>query len=220
MTILAHEIHSAAIRAGTRSIGDVLALNDATLRLRSIPFALIVWFSAGCASQSPVKTVEMLDQRTGMTMGALPQPMAFIETGIYDLLVPDKQPSMVYIGPVEWDRSGDFSYLLWVQVAPGVGGHRFDDIRASGALSLKLDDGPMTLSALDIPVAASSPYRPQSPVGQTAYFPIDVALLKRMAASQRIALNIRAGDLSMVDFIPLQETRAALKQFIRDRGIN
>jgi hypothetical protein len=40
----------------------------------------------------------MLDERTGMTMGALLQPMAFIETGIFDLLVPDKQPSIVYIG--------------------------------------------------------------------------------------------------------------------------
>jgi hypothetical protein len=161
----------------------------------------------------------MLDETTGVTIGALLRPMAFVETGIYDLLVPDKQPSIVYIGPVEWDRSGDFSYLLWVQVAPGVGGHRLDDIRARGAVNLKLDDGPVELSALDAPVVASSPYRPIAPVGQTAYFPINVALLKRMAASQRLALNVRAGDLTMVDFIPMQETRAALKQFIIDRGI-
>lgn len=154
-----------------------------------------------------------------MTMGALLQPMAFIETGIYDLLVPDKQPSIVYIGPVEWDRSGDFTYVLWVQVAPGVGGHRLDDIRTRGAVNLKLDDGPVALSALELTVVASSPYRPMAPVGQTAYFSIDVALLKRMAASQRLALNIRAGDLTMVDFIPTQETRAALKQFVTDRGI-
>jgi hypothetical protein len=146
-------------------------------------------------------------------------PMAFIETGIYDLLVPDKQPSIVYIGPVEWDRSGNFSYLLWLQVAPGVGGHRLDDIRARGAVNLKLDDGPVALSALEPPVAASSPYRLMAPVGQTAYFPIDVALLKRMAASQRLTLTMRAGDLTMVDFIPTQETRAALTQFVIDRGI-
>ncbi len=154
-----------------------------------------------------------------MTMGALLQPMAFVETGIYDLLVPDKQPSIVYIGPVEWDRSGDFTYLLWVQVAPGVGGHRLDDIRTRGAVNLQLDDGLVALSALELPAVASSPYRPMAPVGQTAYFSIDVALLKRMAASQRLALNVRAGDLTMVDFIPMQETRAALKQFMIDRGI-
>jgi len=154
-----------------------------------------------------------------MTVGAMLQPMPFIEAGIYDLLVPDKQPSIVYIGPVEWDRGGDFTYVLWVQVAPGVGGHRLDDIRTRGAVNLKLDDGLVALSALELPVVAGSPYHPMAPVGQTAYFSIDVALLKRMAASQRLALNVRAGDLTMVDFIPMQETRAALKQFMIDRGI-
>jgi hypothetical protein len=193
--------------------------HNASPRRRSIPFALMVSLLAGCVSQSPVKSVEVLDQRTGLTMGALTQPMAFIETGIYDLLVPDKQPSIVYIGPVEWDRSGDFTYLLWVQVAPGVGGHRLDDIRARGALNLKLDDGPAVLSALELPVVPNSPYRLMAPVGQTAYFLIDVALLKRMAASRRLALNVRAGDLTMIDFVPTQETRAALKQFMIDRGI-
>jgi len=190
-----------------------------SLRLRSVHCALIACFLAGGASQSAVKSVEMLDEVTGMTMGALLRPMAFIETGIYDLLIPDKQPSIVYIGPVEWDRSGDFSYLLWIQVAPGVGGHRLDDIRARGAVNLKLDDGPVELAALEGPVVASSPYRPIAPVGQAAYFPINVALLKRMASSRRLALNVRAGDLTMVDFIPMQETRASLEQFIIDRGI-
>jgi hypothetical protein len=75
------------------------------------------------------------------------------------------------------------------------------------------------LTALEGPVAASSPYRPIAPVGQTAYFPINVAVLKRMASSQRLALKVRAGDLTMVDFIPMQETRAALEQFINDRGL-
>jgi len=213
MTIFARP--NAASYPGCESI----CLYGATLRRRSVQFALMVCLLAGCASQSPVKSVEMLDERTGMTMGALLQPMAFVETGIYDLLVPDKQPSIVYIGPVEWDRSGDFTYLLWVQVAPGVGGHRLDDIRTRGAVNLQLDDGLVALSALELPAVASSPYRPMAPVGQTAYFSIDVALLKRMAASQRLALNVRAGDLTMVDFIPMQETRAALKQFMIDRGI-
>jgi hypothetical protein len=103
-------------------------------------------------------------------------------------------------------------------LAPGVGGHRLDDIRARGALNLNLDDGQVELTALEGPVAATSPYRPIAPVGQTAYFPINVALLKRMASSQRLALKVRAGDLTMVDFIPMQETRAALEQFINDRA--
>jgi hypothetical protein len=185
--------------------------------LRAVQCALIVVLLAGCASQSAVKSVEMLDEKTGMTLGALPEPMAFVETGIYDLLVPDKQPSIVYVGPVEWDRSGVYGYLLWVQVAPGVDGHRLDDIRALGAVNLMLDDGPVTLSVVEWP--AGNPYPPITPQGQTAFFSIDIPLLKRMAASRRISLNVRAGDLTMVDFVPLQETSAALQQFIVDRDI-
>jgi hypothetical protein len=191
-----------------------------SLRRRSVRFALIACILASSVSQSAVKSIEVLDETTGMTMGALSQPLGFKETGIYDLLAPDKQPSIVYLGPVEWDRSGDYSYVLWVQVAPGVDGHRIDDIRAHGAIRLTLDDGSVELSAMDMPVAASSPYRLIAPVGQTAYFPISVTLLKRMAASRKLILNVRAGDLTMVDFIPLQETRAALTRFIIDRDIS
>ena len=100
----------------------------------------------GCASHAPVKSVETLDETTGLTRAALVQPMAFVETGISDLLAPDKQPSVVYMGPVEWDRSGDYSYLLWVQLAPGVDGHRIDDLHTRGAVVLKLDDGAVVLS--------------------------------------------------------------------------
>lgn len=189
----------------------------AGLRLRIL--AAGACFLAGNVSLSAVDSVEMLDQATGMTIGAMSRPMAFIETGIYDLLAPNKQPSILYIGPVEWDRSGDFSYLLWVQVAPGVDGHRLDDIRARGAVNLKLDDGPVELAVLEGPVVAMSPYRTVAPVGQTAYFTINAALLKRMASSRKIVLHVRAGDLTMVDFNPLHETRADLQQFILARGI-
>ncbi|MDB6085327.1 MAG: hypothetical protein JWN43_3208 [Gammaproteobacteria bacterium] len=63
----------------------------AFVRLRAIQFTLFAGLLAGCASQSPVKSVEMLDEKSGMTMGALLQPMAFIETGISDLLVPPSE---------------------------------------------------------------------------------------------------------------------------------
>jgi hypothetical protein len=175
--------------------------------------------AVACTAHSAIKSVEVLDARTGMTIAALQHPMAFVETGIYDLLTPDKQPSFVYLGPVEWNRGGEYTYVLWVQVAPGVGGHRLDDIRAPDSLNVTLDDGTVALSALNDPILASSPYRPKEPVGQTAYFSADVGLLKRMAASKRLALNVRAGDLTLVDFIPMQDTGAALRQFIADRGI-
>jgi|SRR5271165_5913575 len=188
--------------------------------LRTVQSVMIVLFLAGCADQSSVKSVELLDERTGVTMGALQEPIAFIETGLYDLLATSlKQASIIYLGPVEWDRSGEYTYGLWVRVAPGVGGHRLEDIRAPGAVTLKLDDGPVTLSRIDLPKEASSPYSPVGPWGQTAYFAIDVAMLKRMATSKKIVLNVRAADLTMVEFIPTQETSTALMQFMRERGV-
>jgi len=190
------------------------------MHLSTVHSLIIVLLLAGCADQSSVKSVELLDERTGVTMGALREPIAFIETGLYDLLATlPKQASIIYLGPVEWDRSGEYSYGLWVQLEPGVGGHRLDDIRARGAVTLKLDDGPVTLSTIELPKEASSPYGPLAPWGQTAYFAIDVAMLKRMAASKKIVLNVRAADLTTVEFIPARETNTVLTDFMHERGI-
>ena len=199
------------------------------MHLCTVQSVMIALFLAGCADQSSVKSVELLDERTGATMGALREPIAFIETGLYDLLATSPQQASVstwgpqfrilYLGPVEWDRSGEYTYGLWVQVAPGVGGHRLDDIRARGAVTLKLDDGPVTLSTIDLPKEARSPYSPMLPWGKTTYFAIDVAVLKRMAASKKTVLTFRAADLTMVEFIPFQEPNTALTRFLHERGI-
>jgi hypothetical protein len=213
VTFLCHK----RVRSFALEMFNVSLDNTASCR-RSLYCALLVCLLLGCAGRG--KSVEMLDEHTGVTMAALSRPLAFSETGIYDVLVPDKQAGMVYVGPFELDRTGDFSYVLWVQVLPGVGGHPLDDIRARGALNLEVDDGIATLSALDQVAVAASPYQPVASAGQTAYFAIDVALLKRMAASRTLKLNLRAGDLTMVDFVPLQNTQAALRQFMIDRHIN
>jgi hypothetical protein len=173
---------------------------------------------AGCATRPA--SIEVLDETTGMTAGALPQPIAFSETDVFDLLDPNpKQASIVYLGPVEWDRSGDLTYVLWIQLAPGVGGHRLDNLHASGAVTLQLDDGSLVLSAVDYSKVGSTPYRLIQPVGQTAYFLVNVATLQRMAASQKVVLRLRAADLTKVDFVPIVPPRDVIKQFIQDRGI-
>jgi hypothetical protein len=186
-------------------------------RFSAIFFLLL----AGCAAQARLGSVDVFDESTGMTAGALPAPIAFMETGMFeDLANPaPKQASMAYLGPVEWDRSGEIKYMLWVQVAPGVGGHRLDDLRTPGSVNLRLDDGSMHLSAADLAKVTSHPYQSREPVGQAAYFAVDAAMLKRMADSQKIVLTLRAADLSEVDFVPTHESRDALQLFIRDRGI-
>jgi hypothetical protein len=184
----------------------------------SLSLLLLLLFLAGCAT--PPASVEVLDQSTGMTAGVLPEPIAFTETGVFDWLDPTpKQASIVYLGPVEWDRSGDLTYVLWIQLAPGVGGHRLDNLLASGAVTLQLDDAQVVLSSIDYSKVTSNPYRFIQPVGQSAYFLVNVATLQRMAASQKVVLRLRAADLTKVDFIPIVQPRDAIRQFIQDRVI-
>jgi hypothetical protein len=196
------------------------------MHLRSVQTVLVALLLQACASVSQFspKSVDVLDPRSGVTLGVMPEPLAFIETGVFHgkapgKAVPDKQPGIVYLGPVERDRSGQFTYGLWVQVVPGEGGHLLDDIRARGAVSLKLDDGLVTLAPVDLPEIEGSPYPDEPFVSQAAYFAVDVPTLKRMEDTQKIVLSLRTPFLTTVDFIPKHETHTALQQYLHDRGI-
>jgi hypothetical protein len=170
---------------------------------------------AGCASTKPA---ESLDERTGITVGALQDPIEFVETAQNAALSGGKRTSFAYLGPLEWDRSGEISYGLWLHVAPG-NDKPVADIRSEGSVRLNLDDGSVVLSPIDLSMAGVGPYRPVAAWGQTAYFQLDAAMLKRMAASQKLELNFRAPDESLVEFLPSHETHATLTQFLHARGI-
>ena len=170
---------------------------------------------AGCASTKPA---EVLDERTGTTVGALQDPIEFVETAQNAALAGGKRTSFAYLGPLEWDRSGEISYGLWLHVAPG-NDKPVGDIRSKGSVRLDLDDGSVVLSPIDASISGVGPYRPVAAWGQTAYFQLDVAMLKRMAASQKLDLNFRAPDESLVEFLPSRDTRTTLTQFLHARGI-
>ncbi|MDP8984319.1 MAG: hypothetical protein M3N97_04640 [Pseudomonadota bacterium] len=173
---------------------------------------------SGCGGESSIKPAEMLDQRSGMTVGALQQPIELVETAQNAALLNGKRNSFAYLGPVEWDTSGDLTYGLWIHVAPG-NDRQLSDIRSPGTVTLVLDGDPLVLPPMDVPRAGGGPYQPIASWGQTAYFRIDSALLKRMAGSEKLALDFQAVDQSVVEFLPSRETRATLTQFIRARGI-
>lgn len=175
---------------------------------------------AGCAGESAIKPAEVLDERTGVTVGALQEPIEFIESAPGTAPGGGNRTSFAYLGPVEWDKSGDISYGLWIHIAPGTD-TPVGDFHAPGAVTMILADGPVVLSRQDTPTAGSGPYRPVASWGQTAYFDLDVALLKRMAASDRIALKFSGAGASAgaVDFTATRETRATLEKFLRARGI-
>ena len=69
------------------------------------------------------------------------------------------------------------------------------------------------------PTLGQGPYRPAVSWGQTAYFDLNVETLKRMAASRKLELDVRAADGSTLSFSPTVDTRGVLKQYMQDRGI-
>ncbi|HWY97297.1 MAG TPA: hypothetical protein VNX69_19015 [Steroidobacteraceae bacterium] len=184
-----------------------------------IPLILLVGLMAGCAGGSPTKPVEVLDERTAVTFGALKQPIELLPSAQDAVLILRKRATFAYLGPVEWNRSGEVNYGLWIHIAPGNDRQPPGDIHASAAAALILDDGPLSLSVMEAPKLGREPYRPVASWGQTAYFGLDVGTLRRMAASSKLELDVRAADGSTLSFSPTVDTRGVLKQYMQDRGI-
>jgi len=188
------------------------------MRVPQIPVIFLIGLVAGCASLSSTKPVEVLDERTALTFGALKEPLELLPSAQNAVLVLGKHTSFAYLGPVEWNRSGALSYGLWIHIAPG-NDRQVGDIHTSAAVGLVLDDGPLALSLIEAPALGHPPYRPVASWGQTAYFSLTVDTLRRMAASRKLELDVRAVDGSMIAFAPTLDTRAVLTQYMKDRAI-
>lgn len=173
---------------------------------------------AGCASQSSSKPVEVLDERTGATVGALKEPIELMPSAQDAALISRKRVSFAYLGPVEWNRSGAISYGLWIHIAPG-NDRQPGDIHTPAALTLILDDGSLTLSVIAAPKLGRDPYRQVVSWGQTAYFDLTAEALRRMAASRKLDLDVRAVDGSIIRFSSTLDSHAALTQYLQNRGI-
>ena len=174
--------------------------------------------AAGCAGKSATKPVEVLDEHTGMTVGSLKEPIELTPSAQGAAANYGKRTTFAYLGPLEWDRMGTIGYGLWVHVAPG-GDPQPVNIRAPGAVTLFLDDGPIGLSPIDVPPLGFEPYRPVVSWGQTGYFDLSVEVLRKMAASEKLELDVRASNDSTMSFFPTRDSRPALQQYLRDRGI-
>jgi hypothetical protein len=194
------------------------------MRQLCIPGGLILMLLGACASQSSIKPVEYLDDRTAMTVGSLKEPIelvpSFRQTGGLHVLgsLVGKKISFAYLGPVEWDRSGAIVYGLWIHIAPG-NDRPIADIRSPTALTLILDGGTRVLTPIDAPQLGRGAYQAAASWGQTAYFELTVEMLKQMAASEKMELNVRAADDSIVNFVATADTRETLTDYLHSRGI-
>ena len=124
------------------------------MRLPLVQSVMVVELLVGCAGQSSIKSTEVVDERTGVTVGALQEPIEFVETVQNAVQGNDRRTSFAYLGPVEWDKSGEITYGLWVHIAPG-NDRQVGDIRLRGAVTLILDDGPAVLTPMDAPNVGS-----------------------------------------------------------------
>jgi hypothetical protein len=186
------------------------------MRSPFIPLALSAVWAAGCAGQS-AKPVEVLDERTGITLGALKEPIELVPAP-ENAVLSHRRNTFAYLGPVEWNRSGDLSYGMWIHIAPG-NDKPAGDIRAPGAVALVLDEGTETLSPIEAPANARQAYRPSVSWGQSAYFGLTVGALRRMAASHKFELDVRAADGSLISFTAVQDAGNTLSQYLRSRGL-
>jgi hypothetical protein len=193
------------------------------MRQSLIAGILVIVLLSACASQSSIKPVEYLDDRTAMTVGSLKEPIELVPSlrqtgGLHVLINLAKRVSFAYIGPVEWDRSGAIVYGLWVHIAPG-NDRPVADIRSPAALTLVLDGGTRVLTPIDAPQLGRGAYQPVASWGQTAYFELTVEMLKQMAASEKLELDVRATDDSIVNFVAAGDTRETLSNYLHSRGI-
>jgi len=181
-------------------------------------FPLLLGLCAGCATQSSTEPVEFLDERTAMTLAALKEPIELMPSAQHAALTLNKRTSFAYLGPVEWNRMGTISYGLWVHIAPG-NDLQAADIRAPGAVTLVLDQGPLVLSLVESPTLGHDPYKPVVSWGQAAYFNLSTDTLKKMAASQKMELDVRAVDETTIMFYASHDTREALSAYAHSRGL-
>src|ERR1700719_839581 len=123
--------------------------------------AIVAPLLAGCTS---IKSAEVLDERTGTTVGALQDPIEFVEAAQNAALSGGKKTSFAYLGPLEWDRSGEITYGLWLHVAPG-NDKPVGDIRSEGSVRLNLDDGSVVLAPIDASIVGGGPYLPVADLG-------------------------------------------------------
>ncbi len=191
------------------------------MRLPAVAVCLFMLLSA-CSTPTTIKPVEYLDDRTAMTVGSLKEPIELVPSirqgGLHLITNLGKRLSFAYLGPVEWDRSGSIVYGLWVHIAPGTD-RPIADIRSNAALTLVLDNGTRVLSPIDAPQLGRGAYQPVASWGQTAYFELTTEMLKQMAASQKLELDVRAADNSVVDFVASSDTRETLTNYMHSRGI-
>ena len=76
---------------------------------RLIQAVLLLGLAAGCTSQSSVKPVEAIDERTGVTLGALKKPIELVPGAQNAVVVGDPNKPGFYMVYTKWTKGNHFS---------------------------------------------------------------------------------------------------------------
>ncbi len=182
------------------------------MRTRHFGFFITYSLIIGCTAETAIKP-EVLDERTGITVAALQEPIEMVQLGT---LTFGQRASFAYFGPVEWNRTGVTQFGLWVHVAPG-NDQPIGDIHEAAAVALVIDNKPVPLTLIEVPPLEKQPYEPKVSWGQSAYFGLSSATLIRLGDSRKIELQFRGRNIQTVRFIESHDNRAVLAEYARAR---
>lgn len=177
---------------------------------RRVAAALGTIVLLGACAGAPVESVvESLDERTAVTVTALPEPLLFTSA-----LGTPTSPDDVALGPFEINRMGQKSWYLWVN---RLGGTR--ESATLARLRIVADGVPVVelqplAGDVQLPLSAP-PYRPLADWAAQAYYAITPEELAQLQGRARLAVELpSARDGSWVRFDLWQGRAAALDQFV------
>ncbi|HEY5264089.1 MAG TPA: hypothetical protein VIJ37_03790, partial [Steroidobacteraceae bacterium] len=70
------------------------------MRVANFPVILVLGLLAGCVGRGQPKPVQALDERTGVTLASLKQPIELVQTAQNAALAFGKRASFAYLGPI------------------------------------------------------------------------------------------------------------------------
>ena len=172
----------------------------------------------GCASVPQDKPLrERLDDATGATVTTLERPMAFYRER--PMLAANAR-DYIYIGPVEVNRSGELTYMLWATYASTIDRGRGSGLRVPARAYLMLDGTPLELTAANRPAhrrQALGEWLYVAPIvgGNRVLYDLTRAQVVAITSASDLGLVTEQEDGATAEFEAWRDSTAELARFSR-----
>ena len=197
----AHPILSMAVIVrtsdGVGAMNSTITRGPISFAIRSSRWSFLFMFliSYGCTGfQRDAQVRQYLDENTGATVTHLAEPLVFSTGKMRAAYTRD----YVTVGPLEVNRQGHRSYLLWMNFWSTVDriDNRRDRAGQFDVVYLMLDGEPMQLNAsgdsIHVMSVAEAPYSRQGDDSLTSVYPVTKAQMTRLAQARDVELRTSA----------------------------